>query len=177
MPQGWNAGVMKHLWDTYRVAVSADDVEAALGRLEDRGLDADVADQARAGGRIDRRLMEDITQEAARAAGIDPRNPFASQAGAGPNGGENPVRNIHQWSGAKDSFQAAAGRAAEMAERAGDWDLYELVQTFGSTTETDLPGNVRVLRAKALIEMAPDVAAKARRRAALNPLITRYQKD
>ncbi|WP_458098617.1 hypothetical protein [Roseomonas sp. WA12] len=177
-PAGWQYGIMKHIADTYQRGVSADEVDAAVQRMVDEGrIDEDVA-ATLPGRRHIGELQKAITQEVLASRGVDQRNPFAHLEGEadGPNGGDRPVRNVHQYRSAADSYQAAVERATRTAEQAGDWELHEMAGVFGTATETDLPGAVRVFRAKALTEASPDPVTKARRKAALEPLLTRYRK-
>lgn len=90
---------------------------------------------------------------------------------------DNPtIYSPTRYASATESYRRAVERASQRAHEVGDYELVELVETFGVRTLSELPMNVRKLRAEALIAASPDAVTKARRRAALNPLL-REQDD
>ncbi|MBU8544784.1 MULTISPECIES: hypothetical protein [Roseomonadaceae] len=171
MPAGWQFGIQRFAFtERNGVVLHAGDVEAALGRLEDRGVfTTDEAAAIRASSeRIPPRWQQEITAEALEAAGVDPRNPFAGQ---GPGGGGGTIRNPAAWQSAASSYQAAAARAVRAGLEAGDHELVELAGEFSTATQTDLPWAMRVFKASALVSAAPDPVTQARRKALLAPLL------
>lgn len=86
--------------------------------------------------------------------------------------GDNPtIHSPTRYNSATESYRAAVQRASDRAYAAGDHDLVALVEQLGTSTLTDMPEAVRKFRVEAMIAGTTDVGDKARRKAALMPLL------
>ena len=157
------------------VVLAPRDVDAALASLVERGeVGEEVAAAAQHGDRIGQRTLEKVTAEAIRGR-FDPERPFAhlvSGGGRAPGAGAKPVRSLEQFRSAAEGFQASAARAADRAHAARDFDLAALIESMAANSETVFPSAERLAEAATLITADPE--QRARREAALRPLLRRY---
>lgn len=169
---GWRAGLMRFAAEHRGVALSPQDVDAALAALVERGeVSPEVARVAQDGDKIGRRTLEQVTAEAIRGR-VDPERPFRFLV----PGASEPRRSVsspEQYRSAASSYQQAAARAADRAHAAGDLELATLIEDMAANSEAVYPAAQRLADADALVESDPE--ARGRREAVLRPLLRRYR--
>lgn len=160
------------------VVLAPKEVDAALGRLVERGeVSEEIAEAAQHGDQVGRRTLEMVTAEAV-AGKVDPERPFAflvpgQGGGSDASSGGRPVRNSEQFRSAAEGYQASAARAADRAHAAGDYALVALLEEMAANSEAVFTPAERVREAQALLDSDPE--QQPRREAALRPLLRCYR--
>lgn len=180
---GWQRYVQRAVQSKGKT-VTRDEMRAAVRQMGEQGdllSDEVEAILTKDTDRLPPRLLGGIIAAVAERQGWSfedtPDVQFTAPAPGQDGARDNPtIHSPTRYASATESYRRAVERASQRAHDAGDFELVELVETFGVRTLSELPMNVRKLRAEQLIAASPDAVTKARRRAALNPLL-REQDD